>query len=378
MPIKVKVSARTVAAATLALLVIAHLFTPDLSAQAADGVVRGEVIDSSGAVLPGVTVTATTADGRVLATTVTDGVGRYVLSGLPIGPVKLAFQLQGFDSATVDLTLQAGTEARVVQRLGLAQFTEQVVVIGKAPIPPPPPPRPAPPPEPPYVPPPPPKVIPIPAEELETVCRPAKPGLVPESSAAIQSHRYDSGRTMYVKGDVLLISGGTRQGLQVGRNLVVRRHFRANSREAEIAQMGEHTAGLVQIVAVDEGTATAIVVHACNELMKGDVLEPFRPEPVRTIAAAGTPAYDDAARILYADAGQLLGVARRLMVIDRGSEQGMQTGQRLTLFRRKNGIPQPIVLGEAVVISVRYDSSTIRIVTATDAIEFGDLAAPQR
>ena len=66
------------------------------------------------------------------------------------------------------------------------------------------------------------------------------------------------------------------------------------------------------------------------------------------------------------------------MVIDRGSANGLRVGQRLTLFRpRKRGVPTRSILGEAVVVAIRADSATIRIERATDAIAFGDWAAPQ-
>ena len=65
---------------TIALLVVCSTVT---AGQPPQGVVRGEATDSSGGVLPGVTVVAAATDGRVLATTVTDGSGRYVLRSLP-------------------------------------------------------------------------------------------------------------------------------------------------------------------------------------------------------------------------------------------------------------------------------------------------------
>jgi hypothetical protein len=228
-----------------------------------------------------------------------------------------------------------------------------------------------------YEPPPPPVIVPIPAVELETVCRPAKPSAVSAPAGTIQAHRYAHGRTLYSKGDELVIDGGTRNGLAVGANFVVRRNFRVNSRSEEIPELGEHTAGIVQIIMADERTSTAVVVHACNELMQGDVLAAFVPERAYPAEVRGLPNYDDPARVLFADPGQLMGVARRLMVIDHGTAHGLRAGQRVTLFRRSANTAMPYELGEAVVISVRDDSSTIRIIATTDAIRFGDLAAPQ-
>jgi hypothetical protein len=116
--------------------------------------------------------------------------------------------------------------------------------------------------------------------------------------------------------------------------------------------------------------------------MRGDYLVPFDPQPVRVPDPAGPPAFDRAVRILFADAGQPLGVTGRMMIIDQGSRDDVRPGQRRTLFRRSRfGDSRPIVVGEAVVVAVGTYSATIRVEQATDVIFFGedgDWAAPQR
>src|SRR5262245_8419499 len=57
---------------------------------------NGKVTDSSAAVLPGVTVTATQTDTGFTRTVVTDETGSWVMPNLPIGPYKLEMSLQGF------------------------------------------------------------------------------------------------------------------------------------------------------------------------------------------------------------------------------------------------------------------------------------------
>ena len=370
-----RVSARTLAAATLALL---GMCVTAASINAAQGSVRGAVADGSGGVLPGVTVVAASADGQVLATAVTNAVGSYVLGALPAGPVHLTFELEGFSTAAVDITVQGGVEARVVQRLALATRTETVVVHGKSPVVPPPPPRLPPPPPPPA----PARVVkPVPAHDRESICGPAKPSATAESLGTIRSARRGAEHGLYVKGDELLIDGGRLNGLEAGRNLAVRRYYPVSG-VADGAATGEHTAGLLQIVAADEHTSAAVVVYACDELMQGDFLASFNPEPVRTPEPAGAPDYEDAARILFGDNGQMLGAPGRLMVIDRGSDYGIRAGHRLTLFRREGRREgrraKPILVGDAVVVAVRTDSATIRLGRVSDVISFGDWAAPQR
>jgi hypothetical protein len=164
--------------------------------------------------------------------------------------------------------------------------------------------------------------------------------------------------------------------LVVGRNLVVRRHYRVRGASGADT-VGEHSSGLVQIVAAAEHSSIAVVVYACDELKTGDFLASFKPQASRNPDPLGTPVYHDAARILLADEDQASGAPRRLMVIDRGDDHGIHVGQRFTLFRRGGDRARREVVGDAVVVAVRIDSATIRVDRASDVITAGDWAAPQ-
>src|SRR5215471_8982713 len=60
--------------------------------------ISGTVKDQSGAVLPGVEVTATQTDTGIARSAVTNETGLYVLSNLPIGPYRVEAALAGFRS----------------------------------------------------------------------------------------------------------------------------------------------------------------------------------------------------------------------------------------------------------------------------------------
>lgn len=342
--------------------------TPLVAQGPVHGVVRGLVTDVSGGVLPGVTVTAAATAGQVLATATTDLRGEFAFTTLPAGPVTLTLQLDGFEAVRVTLAVDPARESHVIERLKVAQITENVVVVAEAP-----PDRPAVT----YVPTlraPKPVVIPLPLEELETICLPAL-RVAPDALGRIHSHVIEPGRMMYSKGDEVVIDG-LWEGLAVGDNLVVRRPYKANG-PADVTT-GEQTTGLVQVVTVSEKAATAVIVHACSEVSQGDVLASFTPQPRRRPEPNGVPAFGNAIRILFTDAGQLMGAPRRMMVIDRGSAEGIEPGQRLTIFRRDpRRLIAPFVIGEAVVLSVKTYSATIRIEQAVDAISQDDFAAPQ-
>jgi hypothetical protein len=356
---------------TIVLFVLLGLWSAASSSYGAERNVRGVVSDESNGVLPGVTVVATSADGTVLATAVTDGAGRYLIGPLAPGRVTLTFRLEGFSPAAVRIAIGTDADAVVSQRLVVAPQSETVVVYGKVPVPPPPPPpppRPAPRPRP--------VTTSVPQHDRDSICGPAKLGAAPESFGTIRSRRY-AANGLYAEGDELVIAGGTLSGLEVGRNFVVRRTYRVEWDPR--GETGEHTAGLVQIVTADEHASVAVVIYACDALLPGDRLASFNPEPLRAPAPAGTPDYRYPARILFPDIGQLLGAPRRMMVIDRGAASGVRVGQRVTLFRRRlSGGSARSVVGDAVVVAVRLESATIRVEHVTDAVFFGDWAALQR
>jgi Carboxypeptidase regulatory-like domain len=338
---------------------------------AANARVHGVVTDESGGVLPGVVVVAAAHDGRVLGTATSDAVGAFVFEALPAIPIRLQFQLDGFSAAVCDIAVTPAGNVLVKQKLTVAARSEAVTVVGTAP--------PSSPPPPPVVAltPPRPVLAPIVEHARESVCGPTKVSTAAETFGTIRGKQFGSENGLYFAGDQLLVDRGSADGLAVAQNLVARRPFKTAASSA--GTTAAHTAGVVQVVEVSEHRAVVMVVYACDEIMRGDALAAFKPEFVTLTEAAGTPAFDDAARILFADEGQLVGVPRRLMVIDRGDNTGVRTGQRFTLFRRaRTASGSPVVLGDAVVVSVQADSATIRIEHASDTIRFSDLAAPQR
>src|SRR5687767_6792822 len=73
----------------------------------ATATISGTVRDQSGAVLPGVTVTAAQTQTGLTRTTVSNDTGSYVLPNLPLGPYRLEAMLSGFRTfAQTGITLQ--------------------------------------------------------------------------------------------------------------------------------------------------------------------------------------------------------------------------------------------------------------------------------
>ena len=95
--------------------------------------ISGTVKDQTGAVLPGVEVTATQTETGVARTAVTNETGSYLLSNLPIGPYKLEAALPGFRTyAQTGIVLQVNANPTINPVLEVGQVSEQVEVQANA------------------------------------------------------------------------------------------------------------------------------------------------------------------------------------------------------------------------------------------------------
>ena len=100
------------------------------AAQTTTGTISGRVLDVQGGALPGVTVTAKSANLQGAREAVTSDNGDYILTGLPSGPYTITVTLSGFETQTRNVVL-APTQVLPLQlTLGPAQFTEEVTVVG--------------------------------------------------------------------------------------------------------------------------------------------------------------------------------------------------------------------------------------------------------
>src|SRR5438445_989527 len=89
--------------------------------------VSGTVRDASGAVLPGVQVTATQVDTGISRTTLTNETGFYVLPNLPLGPYRLEASLVGFRTfAQSGIVLQVGSSPVIDVRMEVGQVAQTV------------------------------------------------------------------------------------------------------------------------------------------------------------------------------------------------------------------------------------------------------------
>jgi Carboxypeptidase regulatory-like domain len=104
------------------------------SAAQGTGDIVGRVTDTSGGVLPGVTVTATNLATNISRPSVTSETGDYAFTSLPIGNYEIKSELAGFKTQTARVGLATGDRARVDVKLELGTVSETVTVAGDTPL----------------------------------------------------------------------------------------------------------------------------------------------------------------------------------------------------------------------------------------------------
>jgi len=105
------------------------------TALAQEGTIAGTIRDIQGAVLPGVTVEATSPALIGVRTAVSDDLGQYRITNLPIGAYTVVFSLSGFQRQQRDnIVLTSGFTANVSPALGVGTLQETVAVRADSPV----------------------------------------------------------------------------------------------------------------------------------------------------------------------------------------------------------------------------------------------------
>ncbi len=116
-------------------LFAAALILSSAPVAAQEGSLLGTVTDDTKAVLPGVTLTASSLETGRTMTAVTNERGEYRIPGVPAGRYKIQAELGGFSTVIVpELELLVGQNRTVPFVLQVATLQESVTVTGEAPL----------------------------------------------------------------------------------------------------------------------------------------------------------------------------------------------------------------------------------------------------
>ena len=112
----------------LALLLLLLLIAP-LGAQTFRGGINGSVVDSTGAVVPRATVTATNDDTQVVNSTTSTSAGEFLFQDLPLGTYTVTVSASGFGTVKTDkVSVSAGVLYTLPVKLAVSTSAETVEV----------------------------------------------------------------------------------------------------------------------------------------------------------------------------------------------------------------------------------------------------------
>ena len=116
------------------LLTAVQLSSPSLFAQGA-GAIQGTVRDTTGAVIPGATISVTSTETNLQRQVTSNSAGLFAVSDLTPGKYRVQVSMQGFQtSIREDVELVVGQQLSLNVALQIGEITQQVTVTSEAPL----------------------------------------------------------------------------------------------------------------------------------------------------------------------------------------------------------------------------------------------------
>jgi len=236
----------------------------------------------------------------------------------------------------------------------------------------------------------------LPADIIELACAPTLAFEAPAPSLIVTGGQDASTRHMFHAGDLVTINGGSDNGIEVGQEYYVRMvQGEGGSGISRATPATIRTAGWVRVYAVDKTMSLVTVSHLCDTPIEiGEYLEPFIV-PVVPIPDANPakPQKENYGHILVGTDRRTMFAKNDFFTIDRGTDHGVTLGARYVIYRDKRRtetaklpitteLPDIITtpeflyeLGDAVVVDVKPESSTLMATSSRSAFLSGDYAA---
>jgi hypothetical protein len=221
------------------------------------------------------------------------------------------------------------------------------------------------------------------AAEVAVACAPSLtlvPERAPVHSLRIAGAQDTVPRSLFGMRDLVVITGGTNEGMQLDQRYAIRRTF-VFGRSATGMLQTIHTTGWLRVVAVNDSTAIALIDQVCDGVLAGDYLEPFVAPAVAAGGEINTTANLDCSSIgpvLFGDEQRHLAGPGDFMMLEQGNAD-IAPGTRVAVYRdlRTPGVPLTAI-GECVIVTVTNGTPLMRITTTRDAVRAGDYVVPHK
>ncbi|MGB9892927.1 MAG: hypothetical protein ACPLRA_00830 [Candidatus Saccharicenans sp.] len=181
-------------------------------------------------------------------------------------------------------------------------------------------------------------------------------------------------RAMMVDSDTFYINKGKEEGIEIGQM------FLAVEIGQQIPKLGyvSQKKGKVRVIRLEDHMSVAKVEKSCGDVRVGNYLIPF--EEKQTVIGKDQ-GYDNSlktgesleGRVIYLDTDFNIVSSGHWALINVGENQGLKVGQQMTIFRQKKPNFPREAIGNLVVIDVQKNTSTVRILSARETVEKGDV-----
>jgi hypothetical protein len=218
-------------------------------------------------------------------------------------------------------------------------------------------------------------------EILSLACSPSAALEPPPTPLRITGGQDSFVRRIYGPGDLVTMNAGMKNGIEVGQEYFVRRmqvDKRAPISAASPATI--RTTGWIKVWAIEEEMSLATITHACDTIEIGDYLEPFALPVVPTVSTdRPKPERDNYGKVLVGTDRRTSFGKGDYLVIDRGSDFGIELGSQFVFYRDKKQAENFLYhIGEGIATEVKSDMTTVHVTLSLDAIESGDYVALRR
>lgn len=221
----------------------------------------------------------------------------------------------------------------------------------------------------------------LPPEILSLACAPRSVFEAPATPIRVTGGQDSFVRRIHAPGDLVTINAGKKNGIEVGQEFYVRRVQTHEQTKITKDTPGTiRTTGWIKVWAVDDEWSLTTITHACDSIEIGDYLEPFvLPTPPTISKERLKPERNNYAMVVSGDDRRVTFGTGDYMIIDHGSDHGIQSGSQFVLYRNKHQNENFLyILGEAVAVDVKPAVTTVRVTQSVDAIQKGDLVALRR
>ncbi len=218
----------------------------------------------------------------------------------------------------------------------------------------------------------------LPPDVIALACAPSAITSAPSHSLRVTGGQAPVERRNFAPGDLVTINAGTDHGIEVGQEFFARRVQSERGQTPSLATPAAvRTSGWLKVYAVDDELSLATVSHACDTIRPDDYLEPFAAPVVPAAHAVVAPAQkSNYARILFGADRRKAFAQGDFVVIDHGSDHGISAGARFVVYHdRKLSENFLYEAGEAVALTVKADSATLKVTRASSALLAGDYVA---